>query len=391
MEYALFIGVDVSKDSFAVCIKDSKGNSICQESFSQSMEGFKNFLQTISNLSNKNPIIVGMESTSIYFLNLFSFLLENSVNTVVINPSIINNFSKLNIRNSKSHGKDASTISDYLIYAKPTSYSKEKLTDLKLLVREKLSKEISHLKDEILRCLFNLFPELERNFNVFTKGMLQFLLKFPSSKSIQESKKRIVEYEFSKAFKGRGKKPPFTHKDIIELANNFIGIESEASEKILTSKIKMLLIIEDETNKFDKLISQKVKEIEIEKIDIIASIPGIGRSLATSFICEVSQIERFKNGKSLVAYVGIDPVIKSSGNYLGEFGISKRGNRHLRRIVYLMAMNVIRFESKFRSFYLRLIEKGKSYKEAVIAVANKLVRTIYSMLIHGTFYSPNYS
>lgn len=221
--------------------------------------------------------------------------------------------------------------------------------------------------------------------------MLYFLSKFPSSKSIQKSKERIVEYEFYNAFKGRGKKPSFTHKDIIELANNSIGIESYALQEIVISKIKRLLIIEDEIDKFDKLISKQVKEIEIDKIDIISSIPGIGKSLATSFICEVSQIERFKNEKSLVAYVGIDPVIKSIGNYLGEFGISKRGNRHLRRKVYLMAMNVIRFESKFKSFYLRLIEKGKSYRNAVIAVANKLVRIIYSMLIHGTFYSPNYS
>jgi len=56
-----------------------------------------------------------------------------------------------------------------------------------------------------------------------------------------------------------------------------------------------------------------------------------------------------------------------------------------------MAINVIRFEGRFREFYLRLRARGKSYMEAVIAVANKLLRTIYAMLIHRTYYSPNYS
>lgn len=56
-----------------------------------------------------------------------------------------------------------------------------------------------------------------------------------------------------------------------------------------------------------------------------------------------------------------------------------------------MAFNVIKHENRFRDFFERLIKKGKTFKEAIIAVANKLVRTIYSMLIHGTFYSPNYS
>jgi|YelNatPaOPRAMG01_1025707.scaffolds.fasta_scaffold24755_1 transposase len=392
MEYRLYIGVDVSKESFTVCIKNPNGKTVFQGSFPQSLEGFQDFLNTVNNLSTE-PVIVGMESTSIYYLNLFSFLLENGINTVIINPSVIKNFSKLGIRDAKSDRKDASTIAEYLLYAKPELSDKEKLSDLKLLSREKekLSKEISHLKDEILRCLFNLFPELERNFNVFSKGMLNFLLKFPSARKIRRSKRKTVEYEFNKAFEGRGKKPSFTANDIIELANRSIGIDSVALEEILVTKINMLLTIEEEIDKFDKLISERIEEIQIDKIDIITSIPGIGKSLATSFICEVPEVEMFKDGKSLVAFVGVDPVVRQSGQYIGKHGISKKGNRHLRRIIYLMAINVIRFEGRFKEFYLRLRARGKSYMEAVIAVANKLLRTIYAMLIHRTYYSPNYS
>jgi transposase len=392
MEYRLYIGVDVSKESFTVCIKNPNGKTVFQGSFPQSLEGFQDFLNTVNNLSPE-PVIVGMESTSIYYLNLFSFLLENGINTVIINPSVIKNFSKLGIRDAKSDRKDAATIAEYLLYAKPELSDKEKLSDLKLLSREKekLSKEISHLKDEILRCLFNLFPELERNFNVFSKGMLNFLLKFPSARKIRRSKRKTVEYEFNKAFEGRGKKPSFTANDIIELANRSIGIDSVALEEILVTKINMLLTIEEEIDKFDKLISERIEEIQIDKIDIITSIPGIGKSLATSFICEVPEAEMFKDGKSLVAFVGVDPVVRQSGQYIGKHGISKKGNRHLRRIIYLMAINVIRFEGRFKEFYLRLRARGKSYMEAVIAVANKLLRTIYTMLIHRTYYSPNYS
>lgn len=393
MEYGLYIGVDVSKESFAVCIKSPNGKILFQGSFPQSSEGFQNFLNTINDLSpNSNPI-VGMESTSIYYLNLFSFLVENNINTVIINPSAIKSFAELKSRGSKSDRKDAYIIAEYLLYTKPEPSSKEKLTELKLLSREreKLSKEASHLKDEILRCLFNLFPELERTYNVFTKGMLQFLLKFPSARKIKKAKRRTVEYEFNKAFEGRGKKPSFTANDIIELASKSIGIDSKALEEILITKINMLLTIEEEIDKFDKLISERIEDIQIDKIDIITSIPGIGKSLATSFICEVPEIEIFKSGRSLVAFAGFDPLVKRSGQYVGRLGISKKGSRHLRRTVYIMAMNVIRFEGTFRRFYLRLRERGKTYMEAVVAVANKLLRTIYAMLIHRTPYSPNYS
>lgn len=115
MEYRLYIGVDVSKESFTVCIKNPNGKTVFQGSFPQSLEGFQDFLNTVNNLS-PDPVIVGMESTSIYYLNLFSFLLENGINTVIINPSVIKNFSKLGIRDAKSDRKDAATIAEYLLY-----------------------------------------------------------------------------------------------------------------------------------------------------------------------------------------------------------------------------------------------------------------------------------
>jgi len=381
MDFQFFIGVDVSKDSFSVCIKEANGKTLFQGSFTQSLDGFKAFLNTINKHASQAPSIVGMESTSIYHINLLAFLIEHDVNVVVINPSVINKFSKLHNRPHKSDKKDASTIADYLIYSKPELQSKESLSEIKMLYRqkEKLSKEISHIKDEILKCIYLLFSELERNFNIFTKGMLYFLLKFPSAVSIKRAKREIVEYEFSQAFNGRGKKPYFSADDIIELANKSIGINSKAMEEILVSNIKRLLMIEDEIDKFDKFLSDGIKEVETKEIDIISSIPGIGEGLATSFVYELPRIDVFKNSKSPIAFVGIDPVIKQSEKYKAGFSISKKRNRHLRRIVYL------------RDYFLRLIGRGKSYMVAIIAVANKLLRTIYSMLIHGTFYSPNYS
>jgi len=334
MDLQFFVGVDVSKDSFSVCIKEANGKTIFQGSFTQSLDGFKAFLNTINKHAPQAPSVVGMESTSIYHINLLAFLIE-----------------------------------------------KESLSEIKMLYRQK----------EKLKCIYLLFPELERNFNIFTKGMLNFLLKFPSAVSIKRAKREIVEYEFSQTFNGRGKKPSFSADDIIELANKSIGINSKAMEEILVSNIKRLLMIEDEIDKFDKFLSDGIKEVEVKEIDIISSIPGIGEGLAKSFVCELPRIDVFKNSKSLIAYVGIDPVIKQSGRYKAGFSISKKGNRHLRRIVFLMAINVIRFEGKFRDYFLRLVERGKSYIVAIIAVANKLLRTIYSMLIHGTFYSPNYS
>jgi len=394
MSFSFFVGVDISKDSFSVCIRNAQGEVISQKSFPQSSQGFSSLFETLSSLSNNlSSFLVGMESTSIYHINLFSFLSEKGIPSVIINPSIIDRFSKVNLRPSKSDKKDAKTISEFLFIYKPSPSSSNKISELKIITRERenISKEISHLKDDIKRCLSVLFPELEYHVNPFTSGMLNFLLHFPSAKSIASSERKIVDFVFSESFKGRGKKPSFSSDMIFDLASKSIGINSKAFENILRSKIEILLLLLEELDKFDKLLSESIKDIEINDINIITSIPGIGKTSAISFLCEVQDIRRFRRAKSLIAYAGIEPVIKESGRRDVRLGISKKGNRHLRRILFLMAMNVIKYEGKFKEFFLKLRARGKSFKSALIAVANKLLRTIYSMLIHGTFYSPNYS
>ncbi|MGC8890695.1 MAG: transposase [bacterium] len=74
-------------------------------------------------------------------------------------------------------------------------------------------------------------------------------------------------------------------------------------------------MIEEEIDKFDKLLSDGIKEVEINEIRIISSIPGIGNCLATSFVCELPSIDAFRNNRTLIAFVGIDPVTKQSGRY----------------------------------------------------------------------------
>ena len=68
------------------------------------------------------------------------------------------------------------------------------------------------------------------------------------------------------------------------------------------------------------------------------------------------------------------------GQYEGISRISKRGNRHLRRIVFLMTLCVIRSQNVFREYFLRRKEEGLPPKKAILATAHKLLRVLYAML-----------
>lgn len=89
--------------------------------------------------------------------------------------------------------------------------------------------------------------------------------------------------------------------------------------------------------------------------NILHSIPGIGENLAARLIAEIGDITRFENNKQLTAYAGIDPIIYQSGQMSGEhLKMSKKGNKRLRRLLYLAITCMLRNKSdnnSIRDFY----------------------------------------
>ncbi len=84
---------------------------------------------------------------------------------------------------------------------------------------------------------------------------------------------------------------------------------------------------------------------------------------------------------------GIDPAVYQSGKHEGKGRISKRGNSHLRRVIWLMATKVAQFNEHFRAYYLKRRKDGLPYKKAIMATAHKLIRTIFAMLSNKTVFN----
>ena len=145
---------------------------------------------------------------------------------------------------------------------------------------------------------------------------------------------------------------------------------------------------EERCNKYlDKLISDAST---LPSFEILYSIPGIGRNIAARIIAELGDISRFKNERAIVAYAGLNPKINQSGSKDGtHLAISKKGNRHLRCLLYLAASCNYRLK-KGDAIYLfnkkkrQQAESALKPKAATIAAADKLLVVIYSLIKNGT-------
>ena len=125
-----------------------------------------------------------------------------------------------------------------------------------------------------------------------------------------------------------------------------------------------------------------------DDIDIMTSLRGIGEKTATSFLVEMGgDIRKSNNHKKLIAMASIDPAIYQSGKHDGQGRITKRGNRHLRRVIWLMTIRVIQFNDCFRQHYQKRRQDGLPFKKAVLATAHKLLRTIFAMLTQRTAFN----
>lgn len=384
----LIVGVDISKASFSAAGLGADGKESFAGSYTMDREGFNKFLESITSYCpDLQEVLVGMESTGCYQINLFSFLNSQGIRALVINPLLIANFAKLSLRKTKTDKKDAKTIARFLVVHQEELSQlslSENLQDLRDLSREResLSHMISATKVEIKRVLQTIFPELESLGDVCTGVMLRFLQVYPSARRVKAAKPKAM----AKVLKhpGSGHKPAFSAEDILQAARRSIATTSPAKEIILQGKIATLLHLQERLDEMTRLLTDLCQETRLEDFKILKSIRGVGPNTAASFLAEMGTIEDFSSYKKLIAFAGLDPSLHQSGKFVGKSKISKRGNRHLRRVIYLMAASVVSQNPFFKSYFFKRKKEGLAPQKVLFAVAHKLIRVIYAMLSQRT-------
>jgi transposase len=123
----------------------------------------------------------------------------------------------------------------------------------------------------------------------------------------------------------------------------------------------------------------------------LETIPGVGPVIATRIIAEVADPSSFKSGRAFSAWIGLVPKQHSSGGRDKLGHITKKGNPQLRRLLVAGAMSMI-IRAKLDGFtrhpwLVRLLER-KPTKVAAIALANKMGRMIWALMVKGGKFNP---
>jgi len=387
---SFLVGIDVSKALFSVAGIDSEGNESFSGSYPMDSGGFDEFLKTItSHCEDLSKIIIGMESTGCYHINLYSFLTSRQIHTLVINPLLIANYAKLSLRKTKTDKKDARTIAKFLLDHRQEisqlSVSQD-LQDLRDLSREResLCHLISATKVEIKRVVRTTFPELESMGDLYTRAMIRFLQEYPSARLVRAAKPKAIAKVLKRP--SVGNKLTLTAEDIVKAAQSSVATVSPAKEIILRGKIATLLHLQERLAEVSKLLTELCQRTKLEDFEILRSIKGVGPNTAAPFLAEMGDVENYSSHKKIIAYAGMDPSVHESGKFVGMSKLSKRGNRHLRRAIYLMTASVVSQNAFFKAYFLKRKREGLAPQKALFATAHKLIRVIFAMLSQRTHF-----
>jgi len=119
----------------------------------------------------------------------------------------------------------------------------------------------------------------------------------------------------------------------------------------------------------------------------LATQPGIGPIGAVSFSLKVTDPTGFRSGRHFSAWVGITPKETSTGGRNRPGRISRQGDEGLRKLLVLGAMSRIRVAKPgSASPWLMNLLARKPKKLAAIALANKMARTLWAMMVSGETY-----
>jgi len=148
-----------------------------------------------------------------------------------------------------------------------------------------------------------------------------------------------------------------------------------------------LRVLKTQILEFDRMINAWHRSSDTSKR--LDDIPGVGPALATALVASVADPRAFRSGRDFSAWIGLVPKQHSSGGKDKLGSISKQGDRYLRSLFTAGALAVIRYAkihgTKHRPWLAALLARRPT-KVAAIALANKIARMAWAMMVKGECY-----
>jgi transposase len=250
---------------------------------------------------------------------------------------------------------------------------------------EDLAAQITATSNRIRGLLTQIHPALERAVgpHLDHPAMLDLLERYPSPAQLATLSQKQLATRLLKLAPRMGK--TWATEILQALAEQTVVVAGTQAASIVLPRLALQLAA----------LRQQREEVakEVERIvlahplhPVLTSMPGVGVRTAARLLVDVAT-RAFASAAHLAAYAGLAPVTRRSGSSIRGELPSRRGNKQLKRAMFLSAFAALR-DPISRAYYTRKISQGKRHNQALIALARRRCDVLFAMLRDGTLYSP---
>lgn len=314
---SVFAGIDIAAQSFELVVRKS-GNQSKVESFKQTPEGHA---KAVKRLSALKPIIIVLEATGIYYLDLAVALAAADLPVAVINPKSFHHFAQMKLKPNKTDGVDAALLAEYGECMKPLLWTPPTAQQLAL-------------------------RDIGRQINRHTATRTQ-------------AKNRLHALQ-SKSM---------TYPLLIEDEEEGIAWLDQRIERL--SKAALVLIAESDT------LSRQMDNMRAAK--------GVGVGTAIAVLAELSVLPTSMKANQVSKHAGLDIRLTQSGTSVNRPArLTKSGNAYLRSALFMPAMCAVRHDARAKAFFEALVSRGKKKIQALCAVMRKYLTGLWACIQTNT-------
>ena len=389
-ENTLIVGMDIAKSTHYACFVDERGR-VLEKAFAvhQSREGFEALYQNVlraMKVHEKTDVIVGIEPTGHYWMNLAYFLDSYGIPLVMVNPLHVKRSKELDDNlQTKNDKKDAVVIARLM---KDGRFSYPRIlkdieAELRIgsTLRSKLTEDLSSLKNRIIRWLDRYFPEFTQVYPTFGKMAFATLEKTPLPQDIVGKTAEELVFLYRQVEGMRAPQLPKA-KLLVDVATQSIGLTegSQMARFEIATLIRQYRLLEEEIEVVNSQLAELAKSTE--EYVYLSSVPGLGDATIVDLLSEVGSFSHYEDPRQLIKLAGLTLRENSSGQHQGRKRISKRGRKRLRNVLFKVIVPLIRHNEAFKrlhEYYTTRQQNPLRGKQSMVVLCGKLLKVLHGI------------
>ena len=382
----IFIGVDVGKGEHHAVALDRSGKRLLDKALPNDEEKLRTL---IAGLRMHGALLFVVDQPATIGALPITVARAEGVKVAYLPGLAMRRIADLHAGEAKTDARDAAIIAEaarsmpHALRALPKT--DEALAELTLLCGfdDDLAAQITQVSNRIRGLLTQIHPALERVLGprLDHPAVCALLQKYPSPQALSATSEKRLTTHLSKLAPRLAKTLP---GEILKaLSEQTVVVPgTQAVSLVLPKLAQQLGALRQQRAELAREVEQRVLAHPLTPV--LMSMPGVGIRTTARLLTEVTT-RPFASAAHLAAYAGLAPVTRRSGSSIRGEHPSRRGNKILKRTMFLSAFAALR-DPVSRAYYDRKISQGKRHNQALIALARRRNDVLYAMLRDGAFY-----